>query len=270
MKIVLIGRILMDRNEHTHCPGGNVLNVAKVLSQYILPSSICLISSIGNDEDGKEIQKLIYSLGIQFINIPTAFTPYIEYKEDKVCKVELYDIEKDFTAIALEPYYDEIKSAGIGLLDLHQVEMIKKIVTLNKNTKWILEPISKHLVHRVKEVASLFYLIKFNRFEAAEFTGLMKVNVSNFADVKREMRLKGVTRAFITLNKDGVFYFDSYDEGYQVAKIVTRKNFIAAGDAFTAGLIYCLRMSKDLFTLADQGLEKSAKFIIKELENNSY
>jgi sugar/nucleoside kinase (ribokinase family) len=265
MEILLIGRILKDHflaKDVIKC-GGNILNVATYLAKDINPKSIHLISSI-NPHDTL-ITDYINDLQINFYNVPTSNTPIISYDaSNKVEDVNLYDIENDFNVENIKQYTDIIKNAKIIVCDMGNVDIINYVIKTNPKAYLILEPISHHYVKGLSYfIINNTFIFKGNRKEIETIT---RTKINNLFDCELAVtRLKelGLKRAFITLDKDGVYYYDELKQGYIESKIITSKNLVGAGDIFLSGVLYALRTTKDIEILADYGTRQIKKVLAK-------
>jgi fructose-1-phosphate kinase PfkB-like protein len=106
-------------------------------------------------------------------------------------------------------------------------------------------------------------LLKGNRKEIETLTNIQISNISDCAVAAERLKVFGVKRAFITLDKDGVYYFDELKQGHLNSEIVTKKEIVGAGDIFLSGVIYALRITQDIEILADYGIRQINKTLAK-------
>lgn len=251
MKVLFVGRILIDQYIDKRKFGGNVLNQASILSKLIDPSNIHLISSISLADSS--LIEYIKELNISFYNIEANTTPIIKYnKANKVIDVNLYDLDSSFNQDTISKYDDVIKKASIIVCDLGNKGIVEHIIKVNPKAKLIIEPISAYYVKNLTyKICSKTYLFKGNKEEVSTLTNTQIKNKDDCFVVVDRLKLLGLKRAFITLDKKGSYYFDEHTIGYKETKLVTNKIIVGAGDIFLAGIIYALRITQDIDILAD-------------------
>ena len=166
----------------------------------------------------------------------------------------------------MEPYRHVLEEASIGLVYLNQYDTIKKIMKINKKCTWIVDSFSEDYVNKAKRLLPGSYAYKFNRPQAEAFSTMRIRGLDDCRICRQIMQSKGIQRGFITLNKDGVYYFDQERDGIILSETITRRNIKDAGDAFVAGVLYGLTFSRNTSFLAKKGIELSTHYINEVLK----
>lgn len=222
MKIVLVGEVT-----YLATPEGRVLSCLDQLLLHIPAREITLIAP----------------------NLKTNW----EYKGVRVLPLATSD---DF-----QKYQQVLQEAAIGLVYLNQIDLAKKIIKLTPSCLWIVDVLDEQCAEKTKRHFPKGYAYKFNRKQAEIFSSL-KIHTLEDCRMSRQIMMnKGIKRGFITLNKEGVYYFDDNQDGIMLPETITRREIKDAGDAFVAGILYGLTFSKNMPFLAKQGIEFSARHI---------
>jgi fructose-1-phosphate kinase PfkB-like protein len=263
VKILFVGRILKDHFTNKTRIGGNVLNQASTLAKLIEPTSIHLISSVSPKD--QDIFDYINELKINFYNVETSTTPIIKYdKNNKVEEVNLYNLMQDFTKEKVSNFNNIIKEASIIVCDLGNKEIVEHVIKINPKAKLIIEPISLHHVSDLNyNILNRTFLFKGNKDEVSKLTQIEIKNKEDCFKAVDCLKIMGVRRAFITLDKKGSYYFDEHVIGFKESKLVSQKTIVGAGDIFLAGIIYALRITQDMDILADYANRIFLKFYNK-------
>lgn len=166
----------------------------------------------------------------------------------------------------IDKYAQVIGQASIGLAYLCDHDIAKKAMKLNPNCTWILDSFSEEYVDKAKLHCPLCFAYKFNRPQAEAFSSLKIKGIEDCRLCRKEMLAKGLKRGFITLNKDGVYFFDQTHDGIILSDTITRRTIKDAGDAFVAGILYGLTFTRNIDFLAKKGIELSAHHINQVLK----
>lgn len=224
--------------------GGVCRNISENLSKIGVNTKF--ISILGEDENGKCIlehsRKIGYdmedSLIIKGGTTPTYMAILNEYGEMVSAVADMKSIDKmDFKFI--DSKADIIEKSQYTILDSDNPEIVEYIIKKFKGkTKFILDPVSAEKAKNIKHLIKYFNTIKPNIHEAEVLSG---IKIENMKDLKRAgdyFISLGIENVFISLDADGVYYKNRFEEGKIKTNKVTVKNVTGAGDAFVAGIAY--------------------------------
>ena len=113
-------------------------------------------------------------------------------------------------------------------------ETIKYILT-NKHYKVAIDPISINKIYKIKDLLPYIDIFKPNLYQAKALTNLNKP-----IDIAKQLISTGIKELCITLNKDGVLYYNSNNNTYHRQYINNDINIInttGSGDSFLATYI---------------------------------
>lgn len=227
MRFLLVGEITYQAN-----PEGRVLSCLEHLLAHIPPHKITLLAP----------------------NLQTNW----EYKGVRVLPLH--------SPQGIQKYQQIIQEASIGLVYANQMELAKELMKLHPHCLWIVDAHSEEWVNETKHHLPTSYAYKFNRKQAEIFSSLSIHRLEDMRLSRDMMRSKGIRRAWITLNKEGVYYFDEQQDGIILSETITRRQIKDAGDAFVAGVLYGLTFSRNVAFLAKKGIEFSALHINRILK----
>ncbi|MDD3383392.1 MAG: PfkB family carbohydrate kinase [Bacilli bacterium] len=270
MKITFVGRVLMSFNKMngTSKTGGSIFNILENLTHLMSPSEMTLICPLSDDSNGQKIMEDISFLNINFYPFHISKTPTITYVSQNEIDFQLYELEKEFIVDKIKTYTDKIKDSEIFVVDLQSPETIKYLQKISPKAIFVVVVSSRYLVNNLELISFKKSIIKFTRAEASSYCLHPIKDMQDCYEVEEILKRKGINSAIITLDRDGCFYFDNMQSGFHKAEVITDKKYFTAGDAFVSGMIYALRITKDISILAKQGIEKSANSIKKEINAN--
>ena len=87
-------------------------------------------------------------------------------------------------------------------------------------------------------IVGKFHTVKPNRLEAELITGMKITNKKSMLKVAKNIFDRGCKQIFITLGKEGVFYYDEIEHGHYCQQNIEVNSGNGAGDAFVAGIVY--------------------------------
>lgn len=260
MRILLIGTTWQEQDQFSPniITGGNIFHTARILSQFINPGQIDFITNT-SPMIKEDIQKLTVNLH----PLPSSTTPFYTYP----LKFQNLDaLFEEIPAKAYEEFIPLIQLATIIVVDLFRPELISLIYQHNPKALLIVDGISNQVGANLKKISLFPFLIKLNRHQTSTLVGNPIFTLDDLIDSRNLLKSWGLRRAIITLTKEGAYFFDDEMDGMQPAMVITRKSFNGAGNAFLAGIIYAIRITRDLSIITNQGLEKSGNYIRQQLE----
>lgn len=245
-------------------PGGVSRNISENLAR--LGIKVNLISSICDDPFGKVIKNNCDNLGIDYSNS--------YFIEDEISTIYMAILDNDgemnlalsdTTALDKMPLSHIVQKESIFnhseiiVVDPSLPEdLICYIVEHYKNKKIIVDPVSIGKASKLKKIIGKFHTLKCNRNEAEFLSGIKINNQSSLELASKTLIDKGITQVFITLGANGVFY-QNLEEIGRIKSIATKiVNVTGAGDAFTAGVVYCMLLDSNIKNTAEFASAMSA------------
>jgi pseudouridine kinase len=222
--------------------GGVGRNIAENLARLKVDTK--LISVVGDDGDGLRILEEARRIGLdtqETLVLPGAQTSVylciLDETNDMALAINSMDIYERLTVDFIKSKKQVIENAALCILDTNiPAGVLEYILTAFKNTAFFLDPVSTVKAMKVRDLIGRFHTIKPNRIEAEALSG---VALNDEADLKRAAAIfhqKGVSRVYITLGGDGVYYSAPGESGRVKAPELKIASATGAGDAFTAAL----------------------------------
>lgn len=222
--------------------GGVCRNIAENMSRMAVPTKF--ISILGDDEKGADILRQAEKVGLDMSDsliVKGGSTPtylaILDEKGEMVSAIVDTKLANEFSHEALDERAEIIENAEYMFVAADNPKFLEHILkTYQGKTKFILDPVSAAKALRVKELLPYFHTIKPNRYEAEVLCGF---EIKTHEDVRRAgtyLRSLGVQNIFISLDADGVYYYNGEHEGIIKAECTHVLNVTGAGDAFVAGI----------------------------------
>jgi sugar/nucleoside kinase (ribokinase family) len=269
VKILLIGKISLDINrEELSAIGGSIFHITANLCSLLPKNLIKIIYPLANDDNSKIIANAVKILGIAHHKIQISNTPTYSYDENGAIIEQDFDLYKQFSIEKLASLHDEISNIDIIISDLNFVEALNYIRKLNPTAKVFIDATSAKKVQALDLIDLNNTIIKFNREQASQLAFKHIFDVSDCFEVRETLLKKRISKALITLDKDGCYFYENNHQGFIRAEVVTNKKYYHAGSAFLAAAVHAYTLSPDLEFMAHQGIKKSAQQIGKEIEAN--
>jgi len=269
VKILLIGKISLDTSrEELSAIGGSIFHITANLCSLLPKNLIKIIYPLANDDNSKIIANAVKILGIAHHKIQISNTPTYSYDENGAIIEQDFDLYKQFSIEKLASLHDEISNIDIIISDLNFVEALNYIRKLNPTAKVFIDATSAKKVQALDLIDLNNTIIKFNREQASQLAFKHIFDVSDCFEVRETLLKKRISKALITLDKDGCYFYENNHQGFIRAEVVTNKKYYHAGSAFLAAAVHAYTLSPDLEFMAHQGIKKSAQQIGKEIEAN--
>ncbi|EJO5346805.1 carbohydrate kinase family protein [Clostridium botulinum] len=224
--------------------GGVCRNIAENLSKVGINTKF--ISILGDDENGNRMlqhsRKIGYdmedSLIIKGGTTPT-YMAILDEKGEMVSAVVDMDSIGQMNCQFINSKAEVIQQSDYTILDSDNPELLEYILkNFEDKTKFILDPVSSEKAKNIKHLIKYFHTIKPNIHEAEALSG---IKIETIEDLKRAGEYfisLGIENVFISLDAEGIYYKNKFQEGKIKANEVTVKNVTGAGDAFVAGIAY--------------------------------
>jgi len=219
-----------------------------------------LISVLGDDIYGSKIIEDSTLVGLDMKDSlilkgesTSIYLAVLDETHDMTVAISSMDIYERMTINFIKDKKHVIDNSKLCILDTNiPVDVIEYLLNNHRNTDFFLDTVSTAKAKKVKNLIGNIHTLKSNAMEVEAITGM---EIKNDDDLKRNCEFlmnKGVKKIFITLGKNGVFYFDGTTMKHIKANNVKPINTTGAGDAFMAALVYC--------HLNNMDINESAKF----------
>lgn len=243
-------------------PGGVARNIAENLAR--LGAQCRLIAAVGRDHHGNLLLEQGREAGIdmqymlQLDNAPTStYVSILDRSGDMFVAVNDMTIVNEIRPDRLRAHEPMLRQASLVIADTNLGEdTLEYISQCIVRQPFFVDAVSTAKAARIKPHLNSVHTLKASRAEAESLSGLKAQNNNQLPKLADWFHKRGVVRAFITLDKDGVFYSEEGTQGLQdTGKFAARvSNTNGAGDAFVAGLAYAW--------LQQWPLDKSVRFAI--------
>ena len=247
--------IMHDSNPgHMHSSTGGVTrNVCENLSR--LGANVKLISAVGDDVYADMIRRDCTAAGIDISRL------YSVHSHPSSTYISILDENGDMLVALsdmsiLERLPKEHIKAAEGVLNgacavtcdpSLPADMLEYLLNMVRVPVFI-DPVSTAYARRMYDFTGRFDTIKPNRMEAEILSGIAINDDKSLHTAAERILAKGTKRVVISLGAEGCFYSDSAgNELRRCLKPVSHMvNATGAGDAFMAGLIFCLTADKPI------------------------
>lgn len=272
-KVVLVGSAMIDLYGKSNAPllpdesnpgsmsthvGGVSRNIAENLSRLGVQTS--LITSVCDDPFGTTLKDSCKEVGIDISHsyFPTGVsqTTYLAILDnDGEMKLALSDTKalQMLSIDHLEKKGSIIESGEVIIMDTSlSKEVLDYMAETYKDKRILIDPVSIGMAKKIKDTFGKFHTLKCNKNEAEYLSDMKITDSESVKAVGKFFMDSGVKQVYITLGKDGVYYKSDSEEGFTDTIDVEVQNVTGAGDAFSAGVAYCL--------MSNSTLEYTAKF----------
>lgn len=225
--------------------GGVGRNIAE--NTALLEMQVKFITALGSDIYGENILKdsksknidMSYTL-ISKMYPTSTYLSILNEERDMHIAVSDMDIIDEISISYLRDKDHIIKNAQICLVDCNlNKDVIEYIAqTYSEYTPIFLDTVSSSKALKAKDVIGKFHTIKPNLIEAQRLSGIEINDLSEISKIGNYFYNLGVKQIFISLSKEGTYYFDGKEEGILKNPEIIPINTTGAGDAFISGLIY--------------------------------
>lgn len=223
-------------------PGGVGRNIAENLGR--LGARVAFIGAIGTDTESAIIEKSLRDVNCDIrdmLKVPGGNTSkYLAIHDehhDMIYAISDMQIMEKLDVEFLKTKKNTIKSYDLLVIDTNLREDVIEYI-LNLGIPTMVEAVSVNKAGKLKNIVDKISILKANRYEIAEITGMDVENEVSLKEALKSVINKGVKEAVITLGEEGSLY---YSKDYYLkmepekAEVV---NASGAGDAFCAGYAY--------------------------------
>lgn len=252
------------------CYGGVARNICENLVR--LKEDVKFISIVGNDEDGHSILEHLKQLGadvsecsISLNHSTSKYYALLDKNNDMYVAMVCMDILNDLSYNKLSFLESIVQKNDIVVLDTNfKEEIIAELLTKVKGIK-IVDAISQSKIKKIKNYMEYIDVLKPNIYELEELYGQKIDSKEKFLKACQFVHHQGIKHLFVTLNKDGAYYYGDKGQYYFKNDDVDVVNATGAGDAFSAGIVYAFNHH---FTILDT-LKFASKMACETLKVDS-
>ena len=227
-------------------PGGVGKNIAKRLPAYGVQTE--LITAIGKGYHGQLIQEdcAAARVSLTYARVLDEHTgtylSVLDEDGDMLVGVSDMHIFERLTPDYFAPLLPMLNGADMAVLDGNLTPETLAYLTGNLTTPIFFDPVSCAKAKRIGDHIGRCYAIKPNRFEAGFLSGRSCDTIRGVYRASDWFIEQGVTRVFISLGPEGVFYADKDDCGVLPSECAAVVDTTGAGDSMCGAIIDgCLR-----------------------------
>ena len=245
--------------------GGVARNISAMLTRY--GAQVSLIAAVGNDPFGVLLRENCKGLGINtdawIIKSNASTGVYLAALENDG---ELYAAfnatmaQESIRTAEIMKCKKTIKDADLLILDLNLTEKIISLaIEMGDGNPVMVDAVSVAKVPRIKNFLEKIDILKLNRIEAEQLTGITLDTKQRVRQACYSIVDSGVKRVFVTMGVAGVCAADENSAIFVPALPVNVKDVTGAGDAFSAGI--ALNLNEDLRVQAEAGVTLAAEHL---------
>ena len=224
--------------------GGVGRNIAENLSRISIPSKI--FSYVGGDALGEFLIEKTQSSNVdtsyikKHSSLPTSqYLSVLDDSNDMLVSISDMRIIDEMSIEDIKSWGNTLNQSAVIVVDTNiPTKLIQYITDKYSHIPLFLDPVSIAKTSKIIDVIGKFHTVKPNRLEAKLITGIKITDNQSMLKAAQNIFDKGCKQIFITLGKEGVFYYDGIEYGKYCQHNVEVNSANGAGDAFTAGIVY--------------------------------
>lgn len=225
--------------------GGVAKNISENLVRLGIKNSF--ITAIGDDNYSRELKDFLNDLNIDFSNskflIDSNMSQYIsilDEKNDLFTAISSMEVMKEINIEFISKKIEYLKSFEYIIMDTNLDEKVLDYICKNCiNSKIIVDCVSRKKSLKLKKILNYLYFIKPNIYEAEELSNIKYKDKNSLIEMGKFFSKKGIKKTFISLGKEGIFYFEN--KKYGIVKLQDQINIIntsGCGDSAVSAMIY--------------------------------
>ena len=224
--------------------GGVGRNISENLARISIDSKI--LSYVGDDTLGDfvinktKVANVDTSLLIKHSTLPTSqYLSLLDDNNDMLVSISDMRIIDEMSIQDIIKWKDELNNSSAIVVDTNiPVEVIEYVVENFSQIPLFLDPVSFAKTSKILHIIGKFHTVKPNKLEAELISGIKIEDDKSMLSAAQKIFEMGCKQIFITLGRDGVFYYDGNEYGHHLHQGVKMMSANGAGDAFTAGVVY--------------------------------
>ena len=279
MKIAIVGGINIDIEGvpfktikyHDSNPGkirlsygGVGRNIAENLAR--LGGDCAMVSCVGDEPMSLGAVSHLQDLGVDVSHVrvfrdemPSMYLSILDERGDMELGISDMEIIDRITPEYIDEIQPFLESVEVVALDGNLTEeLLEHATDVLRGTKLFFDPVSANKGVRAREFAGRFFAVKPNRIEAEAILDMKIETDSDVEAAGRRFMELGVSKVFITLGEDGVFYMEEGDCGFiRPAGDLLIKSATGAGDSFSACILLGISRNMSAEQIARMGMAAS-------------
>jgi pseudouridine kinase len=238
--------LLNDSNpgEISMSAGGVGRNIAENLSRISIATK--MFSYVGADALGQFLieKTQIANVDTSFIKkhstLPTSqYLSVLDDNNDMLVSISDMRIINEMSIEDIKSCSNALNQSSVIVIDTNiPTKVIEYITDEYRHIPLFLDPVSIAKTSKIINIIGKFHTVKPNRLEAELITGIKINNKQSMLKAAQNILNRGCKQIFITLGKEGVFYYDGIEHGHHCQRNIEVKSGNGAGDAFVAGIVY--------------------------------
>lgn len=240
--------------------GGVGKNISENLTRLGISNKF--ITVFGDDIYSVDIKNYLRDLGVDISSskflknstMPT-YISILDKNNDLFTAISAMDVVKEISVEYISQMIDMIKSYKYIVMDTNLQEDVLEYICKNcKDSKIIIDCVSRKKALKVKKLLKYIYLIKPNIYEAEDICGIEYKKEKDARSIIKYFLESGVKKLFISLGKDGLIFASSEKKGFM--KIKENENVVntsGCGDAALSAILYADITGKDIISTAKLG-----------------
>ena len=238
--------LLNDSNpgEISMSAGGVGRNIAENLSRISIATK--MFSYVGADALGDFLIEKTQSANVDtsFIKkhstLPTSqYLSVLDDNNDMLVSISDMRIINEMSIEDIKSCSNTLNQSSVIVIDTNiPTNVIQYITDEYSHIPLFLDPVSIAKTSKIINIIGKFHTVKPNRLEAELITGIKITNKKSMLKAAQNIFNRGCKQIFITLGKEGVFYYDGVEHGHYCQQSIEVNSGNGAGDAFVAGIVY--------------------------------
>ena len=244
--------------------GGVGRNIAENLAR--IGGDCAMISCVGDEPMSLGAVKHLEEIGVDVSHIrvmhgemPSMYLSILDEKGDMEVAISDMDIIDNITPGYVDEIRHDLESMSVVALDGNlSRELLEHATNVLRGTRLFFDPVSANKCVKAKALVGRFFAIKPNRIEAEALLDMKIVTDEDVAEAGRRFMEAGVSKVFITLGEDGVFFMEKGDQGFiRPDGSMTIRSATGAGDSFSACILMGLALGMRASDIARMGMAAS-------------
>ena len=244
--------------------GGVGRNIAENLAR--LGGDCAMVSCVGDEPMSLGAVRYLEDLGVDVSHVrvfegemPSMYLSILDDKGDMELGLSDMDIIDNITPEYIDEIRHFLEGASVIALDGNlSEELLDHATAVLRGTKLFFDPVSANKGVRVRNFAGRFFAVKPNRIEAEAILDMKITSDDDVREAGRRFMEMGVSKVFITLGEEGVFFMEKGSSGFiRPAKGVAIKSATGAGDSFSACILLGISLGMSAEKIAGMGMAAS-------------
>lgn len=224
--------------------GGVGRNIAENLSRISIPAKI--FSYVGADPLGEFLIEKTQRANVdtsyikKHNTLPTSqYLSVLDDNNDMLVSISDMRIINEMSIEDIKSYSNTLNQSSVIVIDTNiPTKVIQYIADEYSHVPLFLDPVSIAKTSKIINIIGKFHTVKPNRLEAELITGIKITDKKSMLKAAQNIFNRGCKQIFITLGKEGVFYYDEIEHGQYCQRNIEVNSANGAGDAFVAGIVY--------------------------------